>query len=239
VLAKDAEACDERFKLQGEARPSEMELLESTQVYLLQQVQIILSNSRTIMEGCIKCIFENELVDVRSVLRFLLDGKTKLVERWWEIASAVMRLALDKAVTNVDNSLGSLFVMDVGNDDVDSSTPKRAAPLIAFMEPLTESLVCLVCDLLLSKQGGDLSKKLTPDEVDLVEGLKLVLLSSMSTLMNTLKTTGDINVKGVSESKGRALIEDSNMATSKLATLCRNKGSTPALDALVGILEAM
>jgi MIF4G like len=239
VLAKDAEAYDERLNLQGEARPTEMELLESTQVYLLQQVQIILPNSRTILEGCINCFVENQLVDVRSILRFLLDGKTKLVERWWEIASAVMRLELDKAVTNVDDSLGTLLVIDVGNDDVDSATSKRASPLIAFMEPLIELLVGLVCDLLLSKQGGDLSKKLTPDEVDLVEGLKLVLLSSMSTLMNKLKATGDEGVKGVSESKGRALIKDSNMSEAKLASLCRNKGSTPALDALARILEAM
>jgi hypothetical protein len=58
-------------------------------------------------------------------------------------------------------------------------------------------------------------------------------------LMNKLKATGDEGVKGVSESKGRALIKDSNMAEAKLASLCRNKGSTPALDALAGSLEAM
>ena len=235
VLAKDAEAYKERLMLRGESIFSEEQLIEAGQIYLLQQVQTILPNSRTILEGCISCLIENELVEVRSVLSFLLDTRTKLMERWWEIASTAIRLGLDKALSSVDKNLGD--VMKVDEDD--TATSERTVNIILYAEQIVPLAVGLVCDVLASIEGGSFSKHLLPEEVDLVEGLKLVLLSTLSTLMIKLTATDEECVIGISTSRGRILLDESNISQSKLSSQCRNKGSTPALNILAEILEAI
>ena len=233
VLAKDAEAYKERLMLREESSVSDVQLIEAAHIYLLQQVQIIVPNSRTIMEGCIVCLIENELVEVRSVLCFLLDKRTKLMERWWEIASTAIRLGLDISLSSVDKNLGD--VMKVDGDD--STTSERSVNIVVYAEQIVPVVVGLVCDALASIDGRSLS--LLPEEVDLVEGVKLVVLSTLSTLMIKLTAADEESAIGISTSKGRILLDESNISQSKLSSLCRNKGNTPALNILSEILEAI
>lgn len=232
VLAKDAEAYNERLTGHGQTSRSGAGPLVSAQLYLLRQVHTILPNSRTLMEGCINCLVENELVELQCVFRFALNPKEKLIDRWWEIVSATFRLGLDKAVSNVDESLGNLFVLD---NEVDFAISNRTSPIIAFAEPIVELMVVLVCEFLLSKATGE--AKLSPEEVDLVEGLKYCVLSAISTLLIKLKASGEESIKGISESRGRALLDESSIASFKLASKCRDMGSTPALEILAEVLE--
>jgi len=96
-------------------------------------------------------------------------------------------------------------------------------------------MVVLVCEFLLSKATGE--AKLSPEEVDLVEGLKYCVLSAISTLLIKLKASGEESIKGISESRGRALLDESSIASFKLASKCRDMGSTPALEILAEVLE--
>jgi hypothetical protein len=227
AIGKDAEAHSDK--------ENETVLLISGESHLLQQAYLLLLDSRTMLESCIECLLLNGLVSNKGILHFLLSGESQsMVPRWWTIASSSIRVGLEKLVSDSD-AIG--MVVDAGSDAPDeTAASRRVGDVISFIKPLLSSAVDRVCELLKSGARHEPSRKLTPREVDLVEGLKLFMLGSKAAVLAVLKTGGD----GVSltERNARAVWEENGLSGTNLAANCRGMMTCTAVESLVAVLEA-
>jgi hypothetical protein len=149
---------------------------EAGELFLLDTLAAVASFSSSILDGCIHSCLLHKFVSVFSVVKWSLgesaDGSDRNpVQRWWEVASAALEHGLvteglPDATPKEDNGMAV---------DQESSPSFKT---LAYLDPLLSYSVQRVGSLL-QKTASNEEKpnKLTPGQVDLIEGFKRVVMN--------------------------------------------------------------
>jgi len=242
TLARDAESNDEKA---GETAPTGEDQLTAGGAFLLKQLEHGLQYSRVLLESCTTCVIENKIVSGEAVLHWILgvcDRKDAvvLVKRWWEFANIAVRIGVNDALAELDadsqDEESAGMVIDRG--DVPQSDPasesvaaRRMSAIVQRTSPVMQHMTKRVCSLL--QQADDGKKKLTPDTVDLVEGLKHCVLATKTLVLSKL-TEGDL----FSHKEAHEIWSKSSLCGSVLASIAQ-EGSGFAVETLITSLQAM
>jgi hypothetical protein len=224
--------------------------LAAGKVFVLNQLESGLRHSRVLLESCVKCLAENDIVSGEMVMRWALGdndfkGSTVVVERWWEFAETAVRVGIANALSGLDTQSKDnpkLFEMDVSpsnekEDGRENLAARRMTAILEQVDPIIRYMIKRVCDLL--QQSGDGKRKLTPLDVDLVEGCRLVILAVKSLVLSRLKEE-DSSFTPVTNKEAQDLWSQCNVCGSHLASSCSDqRESSSAVDALVASLYAM
>ena len=231
-------ACIEKDRY-DELETDEEEIFAAGYVKVLETLAATTSGNRVLLEGCVKCLLDNDIVEPKFVVRWLVGCDSPPVTHWWKLAIMAMRAGLDRAI-DPQGSNGGMIIDHTGdgeaNDEEDApETTLLVRSLREFAGPLVGTTVLLVCQKL---SDGDDPKSLTPVEVDLVEGLKRFVVASRLLVYEALTTAG---TKPTTASRAMALIvSDFGLSGEALANSCRDSGSSSnAVDTLAAILDAM
>ena len=167
VLAKDADGNGSEVDAGG--------------LYMLKKVCDVSNYSRALQTGIIQALLIEEIVSPLIVLKYLLgDGvegtPNDAVLRWWELASMAIQVVLTKHCPNAAAGSESTDISQEG-----SIHTTLASDLLIQVEPVLSYVVRRVCTLIPVKDNG--TSRLSSEQVDLVEGLKsLILATKMSFL---------------------------------------------------------
>ncbi len=150
--------------------------VESRDLLLLKLIMDSTSYSRSIMEGCVMHCLRLRHVSVENVLKWCLgaasDGSTKsLVLRWWHMAGETLKTGLSLHIGEVLSSKSD--AMSDG-DELDDKLRLVKSSILGYLDPLLSHMIQRVCQLL-NYYKNEKSKKLSPEQVDLIEGFKYVL----------------------------------------------------------------
>ena len=201
VLTKDAQNS-----------PMEAENLEMGEIVLVEQLDSSCSHSRALFEGCLQALLRLGVVRPASVLRWSLgdrgndDTVPTLAPRWWEIASMAIRFGMKPATEEESSRME-------GEEDSDSVFAARIKALLDPIEPLVAYAVRRACQLLIRADSG--SNKLSPIQVDLIEGSKALALLCRIELYDAMETP-----VGIPSDKIEDALAESWMAGKSLASLC-------------------
>ncbi|GKZ00889.1 hypothetical protein MPSEU_001040600 [Mayamaea pseudoterrestris] len=176
--------------------------IDSGGLYLLKKLGDITSFSRSLEIGIIRGLLQEEIVTAMSVLKWSLgDGvegtPNSAALRWWEIATAVIQLVL---VNGLPKPLSSIDTLALFQDDAELAEKGQLELLLKLIEPLLAYMVRRVCTLIPVKDNG--TSRLSSEQVDLVEGLKYMLIGTKTFFFDVL------GVNGKGDSKKRAQMED-------------------------------
>jgi hypothetical protein len=245
ALASDAETND---KSMVQPKTTEVEQLAIGGATVLKQLENVLQYSRVLLESCTTCVVENEIVSGQAVLRWVLgdvisDGKdgANLVQRWWEFANIAIRIGINRALASLDSDTQVLqpsgMVIDRGegmgkDPNSKSFAVRRMTSIVENIDPIVQYMTKRVCSLL--QQADDGKKKLTPDMIDLVEGLKQCVLATKILVMSKLTEGGSCT-----EKEGHDLWSSSSICGSRLASVAAKEGSGHAVETLTASLLAM
>jgi hypothetical protein len=230
-------ACIE--KDHSELEMDEEELVAAGHAKLLETVAAATSDNRVLLEGCLKCLLDNDIVEDKSVIRWLVGADSPPHLHWWNLAIMAVRAGIDKAV-DVRGNNGVMMIDRAGDADGDEEgdapeTAKLVMALTEFAGPLVKATVVQVCQRL---SDSDDPRRLTPVEADLVEGLKRFVVASRVLIYEALITSA---TKPTTASEAMELIiSDFGLSGEALADSCRDSGSSSnVLEAVIAILGAM
>jgi hypothetical protein len=208
VLAKDADG----FEFEEES-------LATGEVALLREIESVTCHSRALLDVCVQTLLQNDMVRPLSVVRWTLtecrpdSEKTNggmFLARWWDLATTAIEFSC-RAALNLDPE---------AMEDSDSSSPsKRIMGMIGQLEPLLACAVEQVAKFL--SEAGPVSSRLSPSMVDLIEGLKRLILRSRVLLLEGVD----------SSSNGDEPVDDVFKAKEALS---QSPIASPALCALLG-----
>ena len=247
TLARDAQSNKENADLRGETKASADEQLAIGGVYLLKQLENVLRYSRVLLESCTTCLVENQIVSGEAVMRWTLgdagddNGAISLVERWWEFANVAIRIGINDALAGLDsqNEESGGMVIDHGYAEEtcpssESIASRRMNAIVQRNGLIMQYMAKRVCGLLHQSDEG--KKKLTPDMVDMVEGLKHCVVATKTLVLSKLKEDTSSTEKECCD-----LWSKSSMCGSELASLCvgAHDGSCFAVNTLIASLQAM
>ena len=231
-------ACIEKDRY-AELETDEEEFLAAGHAQILETVAATTSGNRVLLEGCLKCLLDNDIVEPKSVVRWLVGSDSPPALHWWKLAIVAMRAGLDKVI-DARGSNSGMIIDHTGDGDADQEGDAPENELLAkslgkFAGPLVRTAVIRVCQNL---SDSDDPKSLTPVEVDLVEGLKRFVVASRVLVYEALTTTG---TKPATASQAMAfIVSDFGLSGEALANSCRDSGSTSnGVETLMAILEAM
>lgn len=167
--------------------------VESEVLYLLEKFGSATSYSRALQEGCVRGLLQEEIVRPLSVLRWCLGEATQktpdtAIVRWWEIVTMTFQFVFAKLNAGSDESMA---MAQEGDDE--PAHVKQCKELLKEIEPLLSYTVSRVCTLIPRKDNG--SSKLSPEQVDLVEGLKFLVLRIKVDCFAAIKGIGHGNSK--------------------------------------------
>jgi hypothetical protein len=224
VISKDAYALDDSS-----------ETLVGAELFILEQLKVNTIYSRSTLEGCLHSLLLHKCVQMENVLKWLLDDVNSIADeknicvflRWWEIATSSMKFYIYEIIMRKSQTNESMSI----EDGIDSTfaTAERAKKIIEFLEPLLSYSIHRVCQLLTLITSQDAkSTKLTPNQVDLVEGVKYLIVDSHSIFLSCLQD------KNTSRSTLKVLLAESPIAAAKLLATISNdsKVDSPAVDIL-------
>lgn len=244
ALASDAETNDESM---GESKPKETEQLVIGGACMLTQLENVLQYSRVLLESCATCVVENEIVSGQAVLRWVLGGTSDekdgvtLVQRWWEFAIIAIRIGINRASNGLDSDTQDVqstgMVIDRGEEtetglNSESLAERRMKAIVENIDPIVQYMTKRVVSLL--QQADDGKKKLTPDTVDLLEGLKQCVLATKTLVMSKLSEE-----KACTEKDAHDLWANSSICGSSLASVATQQGSGYAIETLTASLLPM
>lgn len=219
AMAKDSE-------LQGAAE------LAQCETFLLEQLEGVLFYSTALLNACIQAFVLEKLVTIESIFKWLLgdagveEGNARVVLRWWEFATFALHLGmLDVVAGNASNA------MTVDGDA--SHRSMKASAVLQFLDPLLSYAVRQVGTLLSSSAEKSKGKNFSPEEVNLVEGFKVVVTEAEAMYLSLLRAS--------SAASGAELHDawtESAVAGPRLASLL-DGGGTPAVESLRRSLERM
>lgn len=240
ALQKDLQAHMADVQEKGEASSvTEDGLLAAGYTHLLDTMANATSDNRVLLGGCLKCLLDYAIVEPKHVITWLLGDGSPPALHWWNLAIMAVRAGLDKVTENLGNDLGMVIDHDGdNNNDENGEDPETTRQIKAIKEcaaPLVKDTVLQVCQKISESEDP---KKLTPIEVDLVEGLKRFVLAARLLIHESLTTTGS---KPVKTSRAMELIlSDFGLSGETLANACREIGSSSnGMEAIVAILEAI
>lgn len=224
VISKDANTIDDSS-----------ETLSGAELFILEQLEVNTVYSRSTLEGCLHSLIFHKCIRIDNVLKWLLndvngtvDGKdTRVYLRWWEIATSSIQFCVYQIMIKAPEVSEAMSI----DDGVDSSslTTQKAKKVIEFLEPALSYVIRRVCNILTSLPSPDgKGTKLTPTQVDLVEGVKYVIVDSYSIFLTSLQDSH------TSQSDLKVILAESSIAAAKLLTSIRNDSrvESPAVDIL-------
>lgn len=203
---------------------------------LLENMAFVAQNSRVFMEGCMTCLLDNDIVSASSVIAWLLDqGKVLKVGHWWDYAILSFRVELNKVMQSGNVNM----VVDREGDvmeGVTSETTMMIKSINEFAAPLfklaTEKVLTRLSDI-----GEGQYKSLSPFEVDLIEGLKLFVMTATVMVLEALTETEEHSTKMKTKMAMKHITEYSGPV---LASICReHTPTTKGISTLILIFEAM
>ena len=206
---------------------------------LLGTIANLTNGNRVLLGGCLKCLLDYVIVEPKTVIMWLLGDGSPPTLHWWNLAVMAVRAGLDKVNENLGHNTGMIVDRegeDMEDDNGDSpETTRQIVCIKEFASPLITSVVNQICQKLSESEDP---KKLTPIEVDLVEGLKRFVLASRVLIHDALTTSGGKPVK--SNRAMELIISDFGLSGNTLSSSCRDQGSSSnGVEAIVAILEAM
>mmetsp|Transcript_31349 Transcript_31349/g.47842 ORF Transcript_31349/g.47842 Transcript_31349/m.47842 type:complete len:1055 (-) Transcript_31349:209-3373(-) len=203
---------------------------------LLENMAFVAQNSRIFMEGCLTCLLDNDVVNTSSVIIWLLDqGKVLRVGHWWDYAILSFRVELNKVIQSSDVNM----VVDREGDAMEGGASETMPPVKSindFAAPLfrlaTEKVLIRLSDI-----GERHHKGLSPIEVDLIEGLKLFVMTATVMVLEALTETEEHSTKMKTKMAMKYITEYSGPI---LAGICReHTPATKGINSLISIFEAM
>jgi hypothetical protein len=224
VMKKDAES-------QGGA-----EVQAFGELFLLNQLEESTIYSRSLLEGCIQAFLKHKFVTVESIFKWLLgesrrEEKTQVALRWWELASLSLQLGMIDAVAENGGASTDMAIDGEQNGGANGS-PAKANRALQFLDSLLSYSVRRVGTLLnISSQEVTKGNKLTPEQVDLVEGFKFIVAESRALYLSLLR---DGSTPGVALQDAWA---ESAVGGPSLASLLDMGG--PSVELLRRILDRM
>ena len=238
-ILKDAQSLSEHL---GGSK-SDSELIQMGEAYLLQQMESVTSFSRSLLEGCVDCLIMNKAVSGLGIVRWSLGDlgegtESAVTARWWVYATIAARgcaliiLESDKAG---EGDIG--MVIDTGADEGAAAQTKANAAL-KQLDPMLQYAVTRVCQILAAQGETDQKKKLSPAQVDLVEGVKN-FTSSSYTFMQSMLVQGEKMGKAFANDEIQDMLAKSETSGPKLAFICSAYGGNIAVDLLQRSLECM
>ena len=233
-LTEDNKAHSENMDLQGEANTDEDDLLTTGEAYLLRMAASALGFSQPLLEGCMDCLLEQEVVSSQSVIRWVL-GPT-IVARWWDLCSSAVRLGMAKVLAAIEKSDGGDIgmVIDHGGDENNSLLRKRCNGLIQFAVPLIKECVSRAGTCLQNLPQSPDPKKLRPDEVDLIEGTKYFIVSTQRAVLESLQ----VSETELGEVRGLMMASDMS-AKAVVAGMHDAASHSVAIEALAAVLRGL
>jgi hypothetical protein len=139
----------------------------AVEMALLSAIYEYASFSPTVVDALFRSLQESNVVQATSLVVWSLQSGPVL--RWWETASAAMRIGMH-GIFDITSDYGT---MDE-TDDSTTSLQRKVDKIVSFLQPFLESTLQLVVELL-EKSLADSSNKLSPEEVDLLEGTKHII----------------------------------------------------------------
>lgn len=209
----------------------------STEIFLLEQIAKATTYSHTLLAACVASLLDGEVVSANAILRWSLaesgdpGSSHRCVRRWWELALIPVRHIIAKFAEE-RNPTTSEMDTEEGNGDLGGV--RRAKDALGQIDPLLSYAVQRVCSLL-AQHARD-TKKLSPREVDLLEGMKLVLLWTKTAFALGFGRGPGTNGNGIDAKEIFAL---SGIAGPKLAALCSSGGKQGSVELLRANLERM
>ena len=231
AIAKDAVGVEEKQKADGVEVLNEADLLVFGESFLLEQMYSAVSYSPAIFDCCIQFLLRQKIVSVMGAIRWSLgdnggEPSTLVVRRWWETAILAIRIG---AAALADGKGSAMAV-----DEADETSPDKA--LIEYLYPLLAYIIHRTCDVLSRLSEDDAhASKFSPEQVDLVEGSKTVILR-VHALYVSMSRESSKDTKTTSTIYTTLL--QSALAGPLLATLCVDEG-TPAVVWLCKSLDQM
>jgi hypothetical protein len=207
--------------------------------HILDTMSKATGGNRIMLEGCLKCLLDHDIVETKHVLTWLLGedrDKGEAVLHWWNLATIAFRVGLNKVGERVASGVG--MVVDRGDnaDGEDAETTQQITAIREFSSASIKNTVLLVFQKL--GHGAD-PKKMTPVEVDLVEGVKRFVIAARLLVRDTLTSIGDKAIK-MDRAMELVLSADFGLSGRALATACSVDGaSSNGIDMLVASLEAL
>jgi hypothetical protein len=231
VISKDATAVDDSS-----------EEVFAAELLILQQLEGSTAYSRSILENCLHSLLLHKCVRIENVFKWLLhdineksEGKeVRFCRRWWELAISSIQLYINQ-ITATDSNASSAMSVDDGLDSSALNTQKFQN-VLEFLEPLLHYTIRRVCCILISISTLDAKqKKLTPDQVDLVEGLKYLIVDTYSIVL------GCAQGSHMSRTELKSLLAESSISATKLvASISEHNGvGGAALDILRRSLQRL
>jgi hypothetical protein len=155
----------------------------SVEMALLSAVYEYSSFSPTVVDALFRSLQESGVVQATSLVVWSLSSGPVL--RWWETASAAMRIEM-YGIFGITSDFGTM-------DETDDSTTalqRKVDKILLFLQPFLESTIQLVVELL-EKSPAESSNKLSTEEVDLLEGTKHIICLAHGLFYDRIWKEGD------------------------------------------------
>jgi len=206
TLARDIQIHEESLELRGEDKKDEAFMLVSGEIYVLRLVESIVNFFPTVIHSCVEILLKHEIVSSIAVLQWVLGDnmidKSELfnVHSWWNFAILVVQndtikaLAVNKNDDSIIDETESdvKMILDTTVDDRKDVIIKENACLLR-MKKVTDHIFPLIefsCNRiqkLIETHCTKEQKDLIPLEVDLREGLKYFIKSTIHHVAYQLK----------------------------------------------------
>jgi MIF4G like len=205
-------------------------------IKFLNTVGTMTSNYHVLLGGCLKCFLENGIIGSNAVIQWSLGhSEASQVLHWWSYAVMAVRVGLEQ-VKDSSNDTTDFVIDNSGENDSETIIGNALVHNMKdFAVPIVKNAVIQVCRKL--SKISDV-KKLTPMDVDLLEGLKHFFLESRLLIHDALTTMG--NKPLASSEAMQILVKDFDLSGEALSKECRNSGfQSPAVTAIITIFETM
>jgi hypothetical protein len=205
-------------------------------IKFLNTVVGVTSSHHVLLRGCLKCFLENGIIGSNAVIQWCLGDSEELpMLHWWSYAVMAVRTGLEQVKEASKDVIDIVLDYEAENTREMIENNPVVHSIKNFAVPLVKNAIVQVCRKL--SKINDI-KKLTPKDVDLLEGFKYFFLETRLLIYNALTTMG---ARPLSSNKAmQILVNDFELSGEASANECRNSGfQSPAVTALINIFEIM
>lgn len=226
VMEKDKETLISKIGAESNGPRGELRLLE-----LVSQGT---SFCRSLLEGCLQCCVQHELVQVDSVLKWCLGevsngAQNQVVLRWWELAWLSIQYGMDQVI---DSQSKQMSIED------QAEAEPIYLQLLEYVVPLFTFMVQRICALL-PEFDSVKRRKLTSPQIDLIEGFKFISVECQNEYFSRLMDVREANGSNTWTLESlRSVWSDSSLSGANLAMLVESDGAF-SLDSFRQSLERL
>ena len=204
----------------------------------LDQIVDYSSYSRTVMISLVRMLLSENIVTAQGVLQWsLAGGQGSLTTiRWWELVDASLQVGGSRLFSGVVTDYGKMITDDEEESKAKSRNVRNAEAFVNFAAPILKGAIEQTISSLSEIEVQEGGKKMSPLEVDLIEGCKVLVQSSKSLFFSCLDDArmGMSTASYVMET--REAYASSELTGPSLARLCPPSDSV-SVKILAQILE--